>query len=224
MTTRFVTVFAALALVGATSACSDGTGSENPLAVETRAEPAGIRGPAGAPRRGPAGAPAPGEDPIATIAIESGFDQLVGALGYVDAELDAGLVELFLNGTDQFTVFAPTDRAFENLYTLLTGVLGTPIDEIEDVPAPIVLDVLLYHVTEGRRASNSVVPPVRPRTITSLLGETFAVRANGTIEDGLTGLREDAEVVSADISASNGVIHVIDQVIVPPSVVVTLTE
>lgn len=170
------------------------------------------------------GAPAPGPDPIAAIAIDGGFTELVAALTYVDEELDAELVDLFLNGTEQYTVFAPTDDAFENLYGLLSTVLKTEIDAIDDIPAPIVLDVLLYHVTEGRRASNSVVPPRRDRAITSLLGETFAVRSDRTIRDGLTGLREDAAIDTPNISASNGIIHTIDQVLVPPSVVAALTD
>jgi uncharacterized surface protein with fasciclin (FAS1) repeats len=168
-------------------------------------------------------APAPGSDPIAVIAINGGFTQLVGALQYVDGELNTGLVNLFLNGTDQYTVFAPNDMAFQNLYGLLSTVLGTTVDEITDVPAPVVLNVLLYHVTEGRRAANSVVPKRGERTITPLLGETFGVRPDLTIRDGLTGVRPaDAKIISANISASNGLIHVIDQVIVPPSVVAAL--
>lgn len=169
-------------------------------------------------------APAPSSTPIAAIAIAAGFDELVGALSYVDAELETGLVDLFLNGTDQYTVFAPTNEAFENLYGLLSVVLDTEIDEITDVPAEVVLDVLLYHVTEGRRAANSVVPKRNMRTITSLLGESFKVRTDLTIEDGLTGLRDDASIISANISANNGIIHVIDQVIVPPSIVAALTS
>lgn len=169
-------------------------------------------------------APAPGTDPIAAIAIDQGFTELVGALTYVDQELDAGLVDLFLNGRDQYTVFAPTDAAFQDLYALLSTVLQTPIDEITDVPAPVVLDVLQYHVTEGRRGANSVVPRRGVRTITSLLGETFEVRTDATIRDGLTGLREDAQIITADVSASNGIIHAIDAVIVPPSVVAALTN
>jgi uncharacterized surface protein with fasciclin (FAS1) repeats len=169
-------------------------------------------------------APAPSTESIAAIAIGAEFDELVGALVYVDQELETGLVELFLNGTDQFTVFAPTNEAFQNLYGLLSAVLGTEIDEITDVPASVVLDVLFYHVTEGRRAANSVVPRRGERTITPLLGETFAVRTDATIRDGLTGLRDDAAIVTANISASNGIIHVIDQVIVPPSVVAALTN
>jgi uncharacterized surface protein with fasciclin (FAS1) repeats len=169
-------------------------------------------------------APARGTESIAAIAIGAGFDELVGALVYVDGELGTEIVNLFLNGTDQYTVFAPTNEAFQNLYGLLTAVLGVQIDEISDVPAAVVLDVLFYHVAEGRRAANSVVPRRGERTITPLLGETFAVRTNLTIRDGLTGLRTDAKIVGADISAKNGIIHVIDQVIVPPSVVAALTS
>jgi uncharacterized surface protein with fasciclin (FAS1) repeats len=152
------------------------------------------------------GAPAPGSLSIAEIAIDAGFSELVGALVYVDAELGAGLVDLFLNGRDQYTVFAPTNDAFETLYDFLS------IDEISDLPPELVLDVLLYHVVEGRRAANSVVPPVRTRTITTLLGKTFKVDATGTITD-LFG--QEASILAPDISASNGIIHVIDTVILP---------
>jgi len=151
-------------------------------------------------------APAPGDESIAEIAIGAGFDELVGALVFVDEELDAGLVDLFLNGTDQYTVFAPTNEAFENLYTALE------IDEISDLPAELVLDVLFYHVVEGRRAANSVVPPVRFRTITTLLGETFSVDPDAVITD-IAG--QEVNIVAADISASNGIIHVIDTVLLP---------
>ncbi len=151
------------------------------------------------------GAPAPGDQSIAAIAIEAGFSELVAALSYVDGELNAGLVELFLNGTDQYTVFAPTNEAFEALYETFG------VDMISKLPAQTVYNVLLYHVTEGRRASNSVVPPVRPRTIETLLGESFSVDKNGMI----TAIGNTASIVAADISASNGIIHVIDTVILP---------
>ncbi len=161
---------------------------------------------AAAPPFGFAGrAPAPGPDTIVDIAIEAGFDELVGALLYVDGELGTGLVDL-LSGTDQYTVFAPTDEAFEDLYEALE------IDDISDLPPELVLDVLLYHVLEGRRAANSVVPPVRPRVITTVLGETFTVYPNATIED-IAG--QEVNIVDADISASNGIIHVIDTVLLP---------
>jgi len=171
-------------------------------------------------------ASAPGSTSIAGIAISEGFTELVGALAYVDAQLGTGLVDLFLNGRDQYTVFAPTNKAFEDLYGLLSVVLEAEIDEITDVDADVVRDVLLYHVAEGRRASNSVLPKRGQRKISSLLGESFGVRPDGTIEDGLTGLelRDDAAVDTPDISASNGIIHVITAVIVPPSIVEALTN
>jgi uncharacterized surface protein with fasciclin (FAS1) repeats len=160
---------------------------------------------------------------IAEIAIGAGFSELVGALSYVDDELGAGLVDLFLNGKDQYTVFAPTNAAFTDLYALLRAVVDPGIQTITDVPAALVLDVLLYHVAEGRRGANSVVPRNGERTIQSLLGETFGVRTDGTIRDGLTGLRDDAAITGPNNSARNGIVHIINQVIVPPSVVAALT-
>ena len=157
--------------------------------------------------RGPQAAPAPGPDSIAEIAIDAGFDELVGALVYVDEELGAGLVDLFLEGTDQYTVFAPTNAAFEALYDRYPGVEG-----ITDFDAELVLDVLFYHVVEGRRAANSVVPPVRDRTITTLLGASFTVNRDAVITD-IAG--QEVNIVAANISASNGIIHVIDTVLLP---------
>jgi uncharacterized surface protein with fasciclin (FAS1) repeats len=151
------------------------------------------------------GTPVPGDESIAEIAIDAEFTELVGALSYVDEELDAGLADLFLNGTDQYTVFAPTDEAFEALYDALD------VEGITELDPELVLDVLYYHVTEGRRASNSVVPPMKPRTITTLLGETFSVNSEGKI----IAIGNSASIVKADISASNGIIHVIDTVILP---------
>jgi len=149
-----------------------------------------------------------GSAPIAQIAIDAGFSELVGALLYVDAELEAGLVNLFMNGTDQYTVFAPTNEAFQSLYSDL-GVGG--IDELD--PA-LVLAVLKYHVVPGRRAANSVVPPNRPRQINTLLGVPFTVTSAGQIQ----AVGNTAGIVSPNISASNGIIHVINAVILPISI------
>ena len=151
------------------------------------------------------GAPAPGNTPIAQIAINAGFSELVAALTYVDGQLNTGLVNLFLNGTDQYTVFAPTNAAFNNLYTALN------INGITDLPATLVRDVLLYHVVEGRRAANSVVPNVGTKKITTLLGSGFKVNTQG----GITAIGNTANIVTPNISASNGIIHVIDAVLLP---------
>ncbi len=151
------------------------------------------------------GAPAPGDASIAAIAIDANFTQLVDALFFVDEKLDAGLVNLFLYGTDQYTVFAPDDDAFKDLYIALG------VDSIRELDAELVLNVLLYHVTEGRRAANSVVPPKNYRTIKTLLGESFTVNP----EKKITAIGNTANIVTPDISASNGIIHVIDAVILP---------
>lgn len=147
---------------------------------------------------------APGDSSIAEIAIGAGFSELVAALAYVDAEMETGLVNMFLNGTDQYTVFAPNNEAFENLYASLDGV-----ETITDLPSSLVYEVLLYHVVEGRRGSNSVVPKKNYKTIETLLGQTFKVDSDAMIM--ATG--NNAQIIAADISASNGMVHVIDTVI-----------
>lgn len=75
------------------------------------------------------GAPAPVDRSIGAIALDAAFNEenplypqfteLVAALLYVDEELDAGLVDLFVNGKSQHTVFAPVDQAFYDLYDAL---------------------------------------------------------------------------------------------------------
>jgi uncharacterized surface protein with fasciclin (FAS1) repeats len=150
-------------------------------------------------------APAPGNSSIAGIAVNGGFNELVSALVYVDSELNTGLVNLFANGKDQFTVFAPTDQAFQNLYAALN------VSDITELPAPLVRDVLLYHVAEGRRAANSVVPRRGTREITTLLGSNFAVTSSGSIN----AIGNTATITTPNISASNGIIHVIDTVLLP---------
>jgi uncharacterized surface protein with fasciclin (FAS1) repeats len=147
----------------------------------------------------------PGTDPIAQIAINAGFSELVSALTYVDASLNTGLVNLFMNGTDQYTVFAPTNQAFQNLYTALG------VTQITELPATLVRDVLLYHVAEGRRAANSVVPKVGTRKISTLLNVNFTVNPQAHI----TAIGNEANITTPNISASNGIIHVIDAVILP---------
>lgn len=150
-------------------------------------------------------APARGGSSIAGIAVDAGFNELVSALVYVDSELNTGLVNLFANGKDQYTVFAPTDEAFQNLYAALN------VNDITELPAPLVRDVLLYHVTEGRRAANSVVPRRGTREITTLLGSSFSVTPTGSIN----AIGNTANITQPNISASNGIIHVVDSVLLP---------
>ncbi|MDX8338310.1 fasciclin domain-containing protein [Draconibacterium sp. IB214405] len=158
----------------------------------------------------------PAETSIAAIAIDAGFSELVSALFYVDGELETELVDMFLNGTDQYTVFAPTNDAFQALYDSeeLESLLGAEVNGINDIPAEVVLNVLLYHVTDGRRAANSVVPKKNPKTIETLLdGATFNVDKD--LKIWAVGNTANLVPPYVNISASNGIIHVIDAVILP---------
>ena len=149
-----------------------------------------------------------GDMSIAEIALvdDGEFDELVAALVFVDGNLGTGLVDMFLNGTDQYTVFAPVDAAFESLYETLG------VDAITDLDPNLVLNVLLYHVTDGRRAANSVVPKNQPRTIETLLeGASFMVDSEAKI----WAVGNEAMIVTPNVSASNGIIHIIDTVLLP---------
>ena len=131
---------------------------------------------------------------IVDIAVENGsFTTLVTALQ------EADLVET-LSGEGRFTVFAPTDAAFAKLPE------GTIEALLADIPA--LTDILLYHVVDGRVLAEDVVLLEEAET---LLGENVSIR----VEDGKVFINE-SEVILTDIMADNGVIHVIDSVLLPP--------
>jgi transforming growth factor-beta-induced protein len=131
---------------------------------------------------------------IVDIAVEDGrFTTLVTAL------VEADLVEA-LSGKGRFTVFAPTDEAFDKLPA------GTIEALLADIPA--LTDILLYHVVDGRVLAEDVVLLEEAET---LLGEMITIR----VEDGRVFIN-DAEVIITDIIADNGIIHVIDTVLLPP--------
>lgn len=136
---------------------------------------------------------------IAEIATADGrFNTLVAALGA------AGLAET-LSGEGSFTVFAPTDDAFAKLPA------GTVEALLGDIPA--LKDILLYHVVDGAKGSAEVLAsPIQ----TSLLGNALFVKA----EDG-KAMINNAEIIITDIVASNGIIHVIDTVLLPMDIVDT---
>ena len=128
----------------------------------------------------------------------------------VEALNKAGLVST-LDGEGPYTVFAPTNEAFENLFATL-GVNG-----IDDLSAEALTPILLYHVVNTSAMSTDLANGY----ITSM--STFTPENTGAsilvnVDDGVM-LNGGSTVVSADIEASNGVIHVIDEVILPPSVV-----
>ena len=131
---------------------------------------------------------------IAVNAATGEFDHLIAAV------VRTGLVDT-LDGRRQFTVFAPTDAAFESLFAAL-GVSG-----VEEIPLDTLRAVLLYHVAPGERFSVDVLDSTRIRT----LSKKFV---HPSVRSG-TPYINDARIVAADIDVSNGVIHVIDAVLLP---------
>ena len=132
------------------------------------------------------------------------FSTLVEAVGCADpAVADA------LTSGEQLTVFAPTNAAF----AALLDALGT--NDVCDLPESVVTQVLLYHVEAGRHFSNSVLPKKagQMKTIDTLLGQSFRVDTGGAITT--TGGITTPHIVAANIPATNGVIHVLDAVLVP---------
>jgi transforming growth factor-beta-induced protein len=130
---------------------------------------------------------------IVEIAVADGrFETLVAAVGA------AGLVDT-LSGEGPFTVFAPTDDAFAALPA------GTIEALLADIPA--LTDILLYHVVSGKVMASDVVELIYADTV---LGQPILVK----VVDGNVFIN-DAQVVLTDIEASNGVIHVVDAVILP---------
>jgi uncharacterized surface protein with fasciclin (FAS1) repeats len=130
---------------------------------------------------------------VETAVAAGNFTTLVAA---VEA---AGLVET-LSGEGPFTVFAPTDEAFAALPEgTVEGLLADP----EALAA-----ILTYHVVPGAVMSGDLSDGM---TATTVNGADITISI-----DGSTVMVNDATVAAADIEASNGVIHVIDAVILPP--------
>jgi uncharacterized surface protein with fasciclin (FAS1) repeats len=133
---------------------------------------------------------------IVDTAVGAGqFNTLAAAL------TAAGLVDT-LKGAGPFTVFAPTDAAFAKLPAGTVDTLLKPENKDQLVA------VLTYHVVPGKVMAADVVKVTEAKTVN---GAAINVKV-----DGETVMINDAKVTSADIAASNGVIHVIDTVILPP--------
>jgi uncharacterized surface protein with fasciclin (FAS1) repeats len=121
----------------------------------------------------------------------------------VAAVTAAGLVET-LQGDGPFTVFAPTNEAFAALPAGLVDKLLLP--ENKDT----LTKILTYHVVSGA----VMAADVKAGDVPTVEGSNITV----TIDGGTVTLNGSAKVVATDVAASNGVIHVIDAVIVPPDV------
>lgn len=136
----------------------------------------------------------PPSDVVDTAIAAGNFKTLAAALEA------AGLVET-LKGRGPFTVFAPTDEAFAKL----------PAGTVENLLKPEnkqqLTDILLYHVARGNLPASTVAKRV---SVPTLEGKTISVKAEGG-----NVMLNDATVVATDVRAKNGIIHVIDTVLLP---------
>ncbi len=132
------------------------------------------------------------KDIVETAVAAGSFNTLATAL------TEAGLIDA-LKGDGPFTVFAPTDEAFAKLPK---GTLDNLLKDKDQLKK-----VLLYHVVSGNVGSSDVVKLNKAET---LMGSNVMIK----VDDGNVMIN-NSKVVKADIATSNGVIHVIDTVLIP---------
>jgi uncharacterized surface protein with fasciclin (FAS1) repeats len=137
---------------------------------------------------------------VQTAAENGNFSKLVAAIGA------ANLTET-LNGTGPYTVFAPTDAAFNALDQSL-------LDRLTTTDKENLTKILTYHVVPGMVMSFEL----KNGTVTTVEGEQLNVSVNGTVVK-----IGNVTVTMTDIITTNGVIHVIDKVLIPPSMNMTAT-
>ena len=136
----------------------------------------------------------------------------------VQAIETAGLVDA-LSGEGPFTVFAPTNDAFADLDELLNDRYGIGVaDLLEPANQALLTDVLTYHVVPGAAIASGDIPN-GVTVVPSLEGDSLEVDRE---EDDITV--DGVPVTAFDVPATNGVIHVVDDVLLPPEVVATLEE
>ncbi len=148
-------------------------------------------------------AEAPAPEPqlvnIAETAINAGgFETLIAALQAT------GLDSTLADDTQTFTVFAPTDDAFALLGEDTINALLADTDTLSDI--------LLYHVIGGQAVDADTAISLAGSTVEMANGDTVAL----TLRDGNLFIN-DSQVTTTDIEASNGIIHVIDAVLIPPA-------
>ena len=199
--TRTVRLVAALAALGiVATACGDDDAESAPTTTEASVDSTTAPAATQAPMTTPA--PAATDGDIVDTAIAAGeFTTLVAAV-------QAAGLEDTLRGEGPFTVFAPTDDAFA---ALPAGTVETLLED----PAGDLSDILTYHVVPEALAATDIAG-LDGEAVTTVNGATITI---GVADDGSVTLTDaagnDVAVVATDVQASNGVIHVIDAVLLP---------
>lgn len=128
----------------------------------------------------------------------------------VTAVQTAGLVET-LSGEGPFTVFAPTNAAFEAALT----AMGITAEEL--LANPDLAGILTYHVVPGKLMAADVLAAVEAGGGKAEVETVNGAKITVTVKDGMVMLNDTATVTVTDLEAGNGVVHVIDAVILPPA-------
>lgn len=147
------------------------------------------------------------------------LSSLVAALQKADESANNDLITA-LSGDGPFTVFAPTNQAFVDLLAQLDG-----FDSLDDFNSQELQDllavILTYHVVSGSAALSTDLSD--GQTLTTLQGSTLEVSTSGGVFIG-DATDNDAQVTTADVEASNGVVHIIDKVLLPQAIIDQLAD
>jgi len=149
------------------------------------------------------------DDPSTPVATETLYELVTADSDlsqlkvFIDADAE---LKGYLEGATEYTFFAPNDAAFEKLKALL----GT--DDLTSVAPSVIGAVLRFHFAVGNFASSAIAGG----TISTVQGESIVGNADGTIFTG--GSDESVIVLAADIAATNGVMHKVETILIPPTI------
>ncbi|KQC29478.1 fasciclin domain-containing protein [Flagellimonas eckloniae] len=163
--------------------------------------------------------PVEGDNIVETAIDTADLSSLVSALQKADESANNDLVSA-LSGDGPFTVFAPTNAAFADLFAQLDGFSSLndfSTEALQDVLATI----LKYHVISGTAALSTDL--TNGQTLTTLQGSTVEVSTDGGvfISDATSS---DAEVTAANVETENGVVHIINKVLLPQAILDELAD
>ena len=179
-----VAVTAALVLTGCTSSDDDTAATDTEPTAEATEEAMETEEAMG--------------EPATIVEVAAGNEDFSTLVAAVEA---AGLVET-LSGEGPFTVFAPTNDAFDALPEGVLDALLLPENEA------VLTSILTYHVVPGEVTSDMITDG----DVATVEGQSVTISTEGGV------MVNEAMVVTPDLEASNGVIHVIDSVLIPPDV------
>ncbi|MGD1945353.1 MAG: fasciclin domain-containing protein [Croceivirga sp.] len=161
--------------------------------------------------------PAPPEEEqnIVETAIASNLDNLVAALQKADESANNDLVTALSDTTATFTVLAPTDAAFADLFSRLNGF--SSLDDFDtEGEQDLLAAILSYHVVAGSAVTSDQLSD--GQTVPTLQTESLTVSTDGGVFF-IDAAGESAQVTTPDVSTSNGVVHVIDKVLLPQAAI-----